>query len=71
MKVFASRTRGLFQCLSSRGIYIKDKTLDKSAYKPSELDQLDVYMKNYMSDDPKGQAEAQRLAELLKYQQQE
>lgn len=68
MKVFASRSSSLFHCIPVRGIYIKDKTLDKSAYKPSELDQLDVYMKNYMSDDPKGQAEALRLAELLKQQ---
>lgn len=56
----------MLSSLSVRGIYIKDKALDKKAYKPSELDQLDVYMKNYMSDDPKGQAEALRLAELLK-----
>jgi len=37
-----------------RGIYIKDKDLDKTAYKPSDLDQLKVYVKNYMQDDPKG-----------------
>ena len=76
-----------------RNIYIKDKDLDKSKYKPSRLDELNVninmnstlllyktycykqvYIKNYMKDDPKimkNEEEMNKLieeAELLKKQ---
>ena len=36
------------------GIYTRDKDLDKTKYKPTEMDQLKNYVKNYMKDDPKG-----------------
>ncbi len=44
----------------ARAIYTKDKDLDKSKYKPNELEQLNVYVKNYMEDDPKNLPEAER-----------
>lgn len=46
---------------SRRTIYVKDnKELDKSKYKPTELDQLENYIKNYLEDDPKGIPEEER-----------
>ena len=51
--------------MAMRGIYSKDKELDKTNYQASELDQLDNYIKNYMQDDPKNLSEEdkQKLVE--------
>ncbi len=47
--------------MSQRGLYFKDKDLDKANYKPSEKDQLEAYIKNYMQDDPKAMSEEEKL----------
>lgn len=56
-------------------IYMKDKDLDKSKYKPSELDQINNYLNNYAKDDPKALSDeekqkliekAERLQEIQK-----
>lgn len=54
--------------IAMRQIYFKDKDLDKSKYKPSELDQLEAYVKNYMEDDPKNlnEEEKQKLIDEAK-----
>ena len=39
---------------------MKDKALDKTQYKPSEHDQLNVYIKNYMEADPKAVNDEER-----------
>jgi hypothetical protein len=46
--------------VAQRGLYIKDKDLDKKNYKPSEQDQLENYIKNYLQDDPKAISEQDR-----------
>jgi|LauGreDrversion4_2_1035121.scaffolds.fasta_scaffold254860_2 hypothetical protein len=43
-----------------RGLYFKDKDLDKKNYKPSEQDQLEAYLKNHMQDDPKALSEEEK-----------
>jgi hypothetical protein len=56
---------------AQRGLYIKDKDLDKKNYKPSEQDQLENYIKNYLQDDPKAMSEQdkQKLLEEFKKMQ--
>ena len=60
------RSRLLVAAGPVRTIYVKDnKELDKSKYKPNELDQLENYVKNYILDDPKSisEEEKQKLLE--------
>jgi hypothetical protein len=47
-----------------RSIYNKDNILNKDMYKPSEKEQLEAYIKNYMQDDPKNISEEEK-ARLL------
>lgn len=47
--------------LPTMTIYVKDKELDKSQYKPSKADQYENYMKNYIHDDPKKEEEKQKI----------
>ena len=57
--------------VAQRSLYIKDKDLDKKNYKPSEQDQLENYIKNYLQDDPKAMSEQdkQKLLEEFKKMQ--
>jgi hypothetical protein len=71
MKVLAAFARPSQRSLVSvsvRSIYIKDKELDKSKYKPSETDQLENYLKHYMEDDPKKMSEEDRQRYLAEAQ---
>ena len=43
----------LFMLTANRAIFMKDKDLDKSKYKPKETEYAYDYLKNYANIDPK------------------